>query len=179
MVKKKSSSSHSRPTSLEKFLIQFMESSLDQSKENSNNNRNHIGSNDAMISLEENVHEIEVETINNSPLPSSTSSSRILTDQNIIASISVEKGTTRESRSKIKQYSATYQQSWEQKVETMYKTYEFDLFGAQKEKLICWLYSTDNKSMRCRLCEKCMKTKNSNGKLVKNTFLSLRINVIL
>ena len=57
-----------------------MESSLDQSKENSNNNRNHIGSNDAMISLEENVHEIEIETINNSSLPSSTSSSRILTD---------------------------------------------------------------------------------------------------
>ena len=62
MIKKQSS--QSRPTFLEKFLIKSIKSLVDQSKENPNNSEKHIGSKDAMISIEENVHEIEVETTN-------------------------------------------------------------------------------------------------------------------
>ena len=60
----------------------------------------------------------------------------------------------------------------------MYKTYEFDLFGLRKQRLICWLYTTDHISMGCRLCEKFAKRKNSNGNLIKNSFLSFRVYVI-
>ncbi|CAF3876870.1 unnamed protein product [Rotaria sp. Silwood1] len=113
--------------------------------------------------LEDNVNEVEIETIDDNSSPSSVPSSRTLTDRNNIISIPVEKVIRTESTSKRTRYLATYQQSWEKKEEAMYKTYEFDLFGTRKEKLICWLYSTDNISMRCRLCEKYTKTKNSNG----------------
>ncbi|CAF3076933.1 unnamed protein product, partial [Rotaria sp. Silwood2] len=141
-------------------------SSFDQSKENSNNSNKRMTSNGTVISLEEgtlledNVNEIEIETINDNSSPSSIPSSRILTDQNKIISIPVEKVIRTESTFKRARHSATYQRSWKQKEEAMYKTYEFDLFGVRTEKIICWLYSTDNISMRCRLCEKYTKAKN-------------------
>jgi hypothetical protein len=73
-------------TFLEFFLIQSTRSSLDQSKENSNNSNNQMTSNNAVISLEEcilleeNVNEIQIETIDDNSSPSSIPSSRILTD---------------------------------------------------------------------------------------------------
>ena len=169
---KEQSSKQLQTTFLENFLIQSTRASLDQSKENSNNSNNRMTSNNAVISLEEcilleeNVNEIQIETIDDNSSPSSIPSSRILTDRNSIISIPVNRIKITESTFKRKQYSATYQQSWEKREEAMYKAYEFDLFGTRREKLICWLYSTDNKTMRCLLCEKYTKTKNSNGKLV-------------
>jgi hypothetical protein len=73
-------------TFLEFFLIQSTRSSLDQSKENSNNSNNQMTSNNVVISLEEcilleeNVNEIQIETIDDNSSPSSIPSSRILTD---------------------------------------------------------------------------------------------------
>ena len=73
-------------TFLEFFLIQSTRSSLDQSKENSNNSNNQMTSNNVVISLEEcilleeNINEIQIETIDDNSSPSSIPSSRILTD---------------------------------------------------------------------------------------------------
>ncbi|CAF1463141.1 unnamed protein product [Rotaria sordida] len=88
-------------------------------------------SNDAVVSLEEcvlledNVNEIEIETIDYNSSPSSIPSSRTLPDRNNIISIRVEKVIRTESTPKCTRYLATYQQSWGKKEEVMYKTYEF------------------------------------------------------
>ncbi|CAF1116382.1 unnamed protein product, partial [Rotaria magnacalcarata] len=124
---------------------------------------------DECILLEDNVNETEIKTTDVTEYAISSSisisSSRILTDcTNVIPipipTVAQNQPTVTGTRAR---YLATYQKNWETKSEAMYKTFEFDLFGSQKEKLICWLYTTDNTSMRCRLCEKFSKTRNSNG----------------
>ena len=57
-----------------------------------------------------------------------------------------------------------YLPAWEKRAEAQYKTYVFDGFGARHEHLACWLYFHED-SMKCRLCEKYGKRKNSNGKM--------------
>ncbi|CAM4919042.1 unnamed protein product [Rotaria socialis] len=56
-----------------------------------------------------------------------------------------------------------YLSEWEKRPESHYRTHIFDELGQLHERSICWLYMKE-KSMRCRLCEKYGKARNTNGK---------------
>jgi hypothetical protein len=59
-------------------------------------------------------------------------------------------------------YRRKYLSAWEKQPEAMYKTYVFDEFGKKSEKLLPGLYLKDN-TMRCCLCVKYGKRRNTNG----------------
>ncbi|CAF4721232.1 unnamed protein product, partial [Rotaria magnacalcarata] len=54
-----------------------------------------------------------------------------------------------------------YLSEWEKRPESHYRSHIFDELGQLHERSICWLYMKE-KSMRCRLCEKYGKARNTN-----------------
>ena len=67
------------------------------------------------------------------------------------------------STAKKQKHRTQYLSQWETKSEARFKCYVCDNLGGKKESLLCWLYY-ENNAMRCRLCEKYGKIKNTNGK---------------
>ena len=101
---------------MQNFLIQTTRSltvSSDQPSENSNNSNTYVVANDPMILeeeyllLEENVNEIEVQTISCNSLLLTSSCSRILKENNNIVLRSTAKNISSSATSNRKQYPVT------------------------------------------------------------------------
>ncbi|CAF1341874.1 unnamed protein product, partial [Rotaria sordida] len=91
------------------------------------------------------------------------SSSNILDNHDMSSSIQPENS----NKSQLNKKSSNvvrrkYLSVWEKQPDAMYKTYVFDQFGERRENFLSWLYLKDN-AMRCSLCEKHGKRRNTNG----------------
>ena len=120
---------------------------------------------DAGVVLEVERDELEVEdeiqVINKQSCNESSSS---INEHNYSLS-TVPKGYEKKQTTSVRsKHRIQYLCAWEKQTEAQYKTYTFDDLGAKHETFMCWLYYK-NKSMRCRLCEKYGKTRNTNGKM--------------
>lgn len=124
--------------------------------------------------LQEPVVHIEIDSDDS---PSSSSISNALKDHHYGQSSSTsldaaicnsnKPHSTNTSKSKPKRISTptpvrTYLSSWETLPESKYKTYIRDPCDKLQQELLPWLYFRDD-AMRCSLCEKHMKRRNTNG----------------
>ena len=106
------------------------------------------------------VNEVEIVSTE-----SPCSSIKVLNNQQVPFSIQDENNNKSQSKKKSSTgQRRNYLSSWEKHPEALFKSYVFDQFGNQQEKFSSWLYFKEN-VMRCSLCEKHGKRRNTNGEL--------------